>query len=160
MTANQLKKNRRARRKLQIRIMKAALLLLAIVLPLLLLPSKSKTKRYEPMEAATVFVDYLIHAQAVEACTVATPQSADDIYFYTTWVHDAVADNPDNVRFLATHVLKPEDGDTEGYVKGVLSVKNNDGKWCEIHSLVFKLVYTSQRGWIVDYDMNNVEWCH
>lgn len=140
--------------------MKLALLLLAIILPLLLLPAKINAKQYEPMEAASVFVDCLIHARAGEACAVATPQSADDIRFYTTWVRDAVADTPHDIRFQATHILNPNENATEGYVKGVVSAKNNDGEWCDIHILTFKLVKASHGGWIVDYDRNNVVWCH
>lgn len=160
MTAKQLNKNKRQKRRLQIRLMKATLLLLAIVLPLLLIPSKSHTQRLSPLQTASVFVDNLIYAQVEEACSVATPQSADDIQFYATWVQDAIADNPDNIRFTATHVLIPNDDNTIGYVKGVVSVQDNEGQWSDIHILTFRLVEASQRGWVVDYDMNNVEWCH
>lgn len=159
MTAKQLNKNKRQKRRLQIRLMKATLLLLAIVLPLLLLPSKKRVEQQSPMQIAALFVDNLIHAQVEEACGVATPQSADDIHFYATWVQDAIADNPDNIRFTATHVLIPNDDNTIGYVKGVVSVQDNEGQWSDIHILTFRLVEASQRGWVVDYDMNNVVWC-
>ncbi len=154
------KMSKRQRRKLQVKVMKLTLLAVAILLPLILLPKQKENEYAPPMHVVPQFVDLLIHAQATEACKLATPQSADDIHFYATWINEAVAHKPrGNVRFEVTHMYKTSLKDAMRYVKGKVSVKNDKGEWKDMHIITLQVVKDVARGWVVHYDNTLTQWC-
>lgn len=155
MTKKRKKSSRRNRRRTQIRIFKAVITLLVLLLPCVWLIG-SQGRESEPMRMARTFADHLIHARYNEACAVATPQSVDDICFYSTWM-GAHSYDAGQVRFKVTHaeLLMPDD--TVNHISGKVLVMQPDGQEQELHNLELKMLFTLD-GWVVDYETPVTMW--
>lgn len=151
------KKPKRNRRRWQIRIFKAILCLLVLALPCIWLIGGGN-RESEPMRLSREFAHHLIHARYNEACAMATPQSADDIRFYASWVGEqadevAAAD----MRFKITHAQLLMPSDTTNIIHGKVMVKDATGEERMLHKLNIKMLYTLD-GWLVDYEAPASMW--
>ncbi len=151
------KKSKRNRRRKQIRIAKIVMFLIVILLPCVWLLSPVNNEN-EPMRVARKFADHLISARYDEAARLATPQSADNIRFYATWI----GDNKDEViasqmRYKITHaqLLMPSDTTYAVYGKVLVADEPNDER--ELCRLNLKMVYIDDN-WKVDYDISQTVW--
>lgn len=151
MAKKRSKKRKFNRRRTQIRIFKLIMMLLAIALPCILLIGDGKSES-EPMRVARTFAHHLINEEYNEACSMATPQSLDDIMFYATWrgnnSNDSIADK---MRFKITHAQLLMPSDSTNMIYGKVMIKNSDGDEELLHRLQLKMVYTLD-GWIADYE--------
>lgn len=151
------KKGKANRRRKQIRIFKIILVLLTILLPGILLIGGGK-RESEPMQLARSFARHLIDAQYNEACSLATPQSLDDIQFYATWRGEVVNDSTaPAMRFKITHAQLLMPSDSVNMIYGKVLVTNDAGDEELLHRLKLKMVYT-QEGWRVDYTAPDTMW--
>lgn len=157
MARKSKKTSKRNRRKSQIRIFKAVLTLLVILLPCVWLIGSGQ-RESEPVRVARAFADHMIHARYNEACAMATPQSVDDVLFYATWMGDhAYNAETDQVRFKVTHAHLLMPADTVNVVYGKVLVAQPDGVELELHRMELKLLYTID-GWVVDYEAPTSMW--
>lgn len=155
MTRKSKKTSRRNRRRTQIRIFKVIITLLVLLLPCLWLVG-SQGRESEPMRMARTFADHLIHARYNEACAIATPESVDDVYFYSTWM-GAHAYEADQVRFKVTHAELLMPADTVNHIAGKVLVMQPNGEEKELHRMELKLLFTLN-GWVVDYEAPLTMW--